>query len=63
MRRLDSTTWTTSPTRPPPTSAPETDFPDRANVVVDFARVSAILRRISPFDVDELARARKTWTT
>lgn len=36
---------------------PEADFPDRANVVVDFARVSAILRRIA-FDVDELARAR-----
>ncbi|MGW6562737.1 hypothetical protein [Streptomyces hydrogenans] len=36
---------------------PEADFPERANVVVDFARVSAILRRIA-FDVDELARAR-----
>ncbi|MFE5514168.1 hypothetical protein ACFQ9J_26910 [Streptomyces sp. NPDC056529] len=36
---------------------PEADFPDRANVVVDSARVSAILRRIA-FDVDELARAR-----
>ncbi|WP_158708741.1 hypothetical protein [Streptomyces bikiniensis] len=35
----------------------EADFPDRANVVVDSARVSAILRRIA-FDVDELARAR-----
>ncbi|GHI22953.1 hypothetical protein Shyd_43240 [Streptomyces hydrogenans] len=42
---------------PAPTSAPRPDFPDRANVVVDFARVSAILRRIA-FDVDELARAR-----
>ncbi|WP_432088487.1 hypothetical protein [Streptomyces sp. bgisy095] len=36
---------------------PEADFPDRANVVVNSARVSAILRRIA-FDVDELARAR-----
>ncbi|MET9110751.1 hypothetical protein [Streptomyces zhihengii] len=35
---------------------PEGDFPDRANVVVDSARVSAILRRIA-LDVDELARA------
>ncbi|MFE7582211.1 hypothetical protein ACFU5Y_11705 [Streptomyces gardneri] len=36
---------------------PEADFPDRANVVVDLAWISAILRRIA-FDVDELARAR-----
>ncbi|ALO13640.1 hypothetical protein AQF52_8059 [Streptomyces venezuelae] len=36
---------------------PEGDFPDRSNVVVDLARVSAVLRRIA-FDVDELARAR-----
>ncbi|GHG05462.1 hypothetical protein ACFFSH_38645 [Streptomyces filamentosus] len=35
---------------------PEADFPDRANVVVDSARISAILRRIA-FDVDELGRA------
>ncbi|MFD5768246.1 hypothetical protein ACFWIN_20815 [Streptomyces sp. NPDC127049] len=36
---------------------PEADFPDQANVVVNPARVSAILHRIA-FDVDELARAR-----
>ncbi|WP_405787228.1 hypothetical protein OG753_04205 [Streptomyces sp. NBC_00029] len=36
---------------------PEADFPDRSNVVVDSARVSAILRQIA-YDVDELARAR-----
>ncbi|WP_415962021.1 hypothetical protein [Streptomyces sp. 021-4] len=37
---------------------PDAGFPARANVVVDSARVSAILRRIA-FDVDGLARARK----
>ncbi|MFE1271294.1 hypothetical protein [Streptomyces sp. NPDC058758] len=35
----------------------DADFPDRANVAVDSARLSAILRRIA-FGVDELARAR-----
>jgi hypothetical protein len=37
---------------------PEVDFPDRAMVVVDLARVAAILRRVAG-DVDELARTRR----
>ncbi|MFF0430331.1 hypothetical protein ACFYUJ_38965 [Streptomyces sp. NPDC004520] len=36
---------------------PEADFPDRHAVVVDLARVAAVLRRVA-FDVEELARAR-----
>ena len=37
---------------------PDGDHPDRAHVVVDLPRVTAILQRIAA-DVDELARARR----
>jgi len=37
---------------------PEGDHPARAPVVVDLARVAAILQRVAA-DVDELARARR----
>jgi hypothetical protein len=38
---------------------PDVDHPDRCHVVVNLARVGAILQRIA-FDVEELARARRT---
>jgi hypothetical protein len=38
---------------------PSADWPDRAVVAVDLARVAAVIDRIAA-DVDELARARRT---
>ncbi len=37
---------------------PSADWPDRAIVAVDLARVAAVIDRIAA-DVDELARARR----
>jgi hypothetical protein len=40
---------------------PSADWPDRAVVAVDFARVAAVIDRIAA-DLDELARARRSRT-
>jgi hypothetical protein len=51
-------TWTLIATRPQSTCAPAADWPDRAIVAVNVARVAAVIDRIAA-DVDELARARR----